>query len=106
MKLFETVQKNLAIVGITSTAQPLNFVKIFLTSLCIWSVCISSWLFFAYEAKSFIEYTISMYNASGTNVSAIYFMIIIVQTQNIFKFIDRCEKIIENGKKIVIKIYL
>lgn len=98
MKLFKTFRKNFALIGITSNVNALDSGKIFLTSLIIWSVGLSSWIFFACEASSFIEYTVSIYIASGTTVTAIYFMIVILQIQNIFKFIDGCKKIIKNGK--------
>lgn len=98
MKLFETFQKNFAIIGIAPNAYRLNLGKKCFTSLVIWSSCILNLIFFIHEANTFIEYTTSIYLGTAFTVIAICFARIIFQTQNIFKFIDGCEKVIENGK--------
>lgn len=96
MELFKTFRTNFAIVGIISDA--FHSRKISLTFLMNWSTSIFCWMFLICEAKTFIEYTTAIYIASALTVVAICFTIVIFHIRNIFGFIEKCEKIIENGK--------
>ena len=92
MKPFETFRENFAI------AYRLNG-EICLATLIYWLVGILCWIFFIFEANNFIEYTTSIYIASASTVVCVISPIVIYQKKNIFELIDRCEEIIQNGKK-------
>lgn len=98
MELFKIFRKNFAMVGIISKAIPIQSREIKLSFSMNYSFSILSWMFLVCEAKTFIEYTTAIYVASALIVVAISFTIVIFHIQNIFEFIEKCEKIIQKGK--------
>lgn len=101
MELFKTFQKNFALVGINSTANPIHSREIKLSFLTNWLFSILSWTFLFCEAKTFIEYTTAIYIASALTVVAISFTIVIFHIRNIFGIIEKCKKIIQTGKNSI-----
>lgn len=98
MELFKTLRTSFALVGISSNANPLESRRIKSSFLMNWSFSFSGWMFLVLEARTFIEYTSAIYIASALTVVAISFTIVIFHIQNIFEFIEECEKIVQTGK--------
>lgn len=98
MKLFKTFQKSLALIGITSntSANLFDFGRKCLAYAILWSGFFLSWSFIIWEVNNFIEYTITIYIASAITALAICFTILVYKTEKIFKFINGCERVINN----------
>lgn len=100
MKIFQTVQKNLAILGISSMQSNQAFYnrKYLLYLLLSGSLIIMNCVFLIYVAKSFKEYTDSIYITSVSIALFISLSFLIRRMRNLFEFIDNLEKIVDDSE--------
>lgn len=100
MKIFQTIQKNLEIFGISSVqpAQTYCNRKILLYLLSCGSLIIMNCIFLIHVAKSFKEYTDSIYITSVSVALFVSFSFLIRRIANLFEFIDSLEKIINDSE--------
>lgn len=100
MKLFQSIQLNLAVLGIfpnhsMQTQYGFN-VKIFKVAFFQGLYGILSCLFFVYEAHTFREYTDTIYMTSATIMVMLYFLILLVKRTKFFEFVNRFEKFVND----------
>lgn len=99
MKIFESIIKYFAAIGITAQSRPFNMQNLLtFVVFAIMMVVVGEFLFF--EASSFREYTESIYISSIIFTIFVTFLFIIWKRENIFQFIDCFEKIAETSKYI------
>lgn len=101
-KVFQIGQRNLAAVGVhrnlTAQSFPLNdkiAFGIFIYGAAI--ICIFKYTF--YEAKTFIEYTQSMYLGSLAVGAALVLSIMILNVKKLFEYITACENIANTSEQ-------
>lgn len=102
MKLFQSVQSNLAVCGIfpiqsVPTQSGFNW-KMFKVAFFQGLECVLSCLFFVYGAHTFREYTVAIYMTSATIMVTLYFVILVLKMAQLFEFIDSFEKIINESE--------
>lgn len=101
VKVLQQVQKNLAAIGISSDlisqAYPFNR-KILMVVIMICYGCTSSSLYIFLEAKTFDEYTQSIYIFSACVLISIIFIITYSKLRDIFQFIDSLENVMNFRK--------
>lgn len=102
MQLFQSVQMNLAILGICPS-QSMQIScgfngKMLKVAFFHGLSGILSCLFFVYEAHTFREYTDSIYMTSATIMVILYFLILILKMAKLFEFIDDFEKVISDSE--------
>lgn len=96
MKLFQTVQRNFAALGIR-TNQP-KFNKNLAKSCFIYYFSFfMSIRFLFFEAKTFLEYTSSIYLTTALLVIFTYFTIFILKLEKFFELIDNLEKFFDKS---------
>ena len=100
MKLFQVIQKKFTTLGINRSESSQKWLfneRIILLFVIFAYACTTSIIFLYKEAKTFGEYTINI-NVTITLVSISFvFTIAAINIQNIFKFFDDFERIIDRG---------
>lgn len=114
-KILQSVLTNFAILGIQpdSVAQPCLLNGRILIGFCSLGLAMIGFLnYLIYEAETFIEYTQTVYIESAVVTMMFILMIIILNVEKIFKFMENCEQIvnmcrcnIQSTDAIVISIY-
>lgn len=98
MKLFQPIQTNLALLGISSN-QPHYFNQKSMTTLFIYSSTISLCIVFLFfTANNFLEYTLNVYVTTTAIAVCIAFMAILFHKENIFELIQECEKFVNESE--------
>lgn len=91
LKAFETIQKNLASVGITpalaSQSYPFN-ATIFYGFLKLGSAVYCTSIFIIFDAETFVEYTQSIYVDSLAMLIIFALLIVILKVERLFKYIS------------------
>lgn len=94
MKIFQSTMKFLAVLGLTAESRPFNMRN--LLSLIVFEVLVLSCLaFLFFEAKTFRDYTESIYFSSTAILMFLISLTFIWKKDNIFKFIDKWQEISE-----------
>lgn len=95
MTLFSLTRKNFEYLGIFLCQSEYPFNKRISIAILSYSLsCALYCLFFFYEAKTFWEYTSSIYSSAITIFIVACFITIIFRIRKIIEFIDNCEKIV------------
>lgn len=101
MKLFQTIQRKFAILGISPDQSiqncPFNQ-EIILVYIIYGSACIMSNVYLFHEAQNFEEYTNNIYITTAATMLLFFFTIIINKMANLFEFIDNVEKLIDSSE--------
>lgn len=97
MKLFQVVQKNFAIVGISQN-QPESTGKLVKTCSIYGLTFTLSALYLFFEAESFLEYTSNIYVTTAIAVISTYCIILILKLKKFFNLIEKLEKLIGNSE--------
>lgn len=95
MKLFQTVQKNFAVLGIGRGRSKTNR-KLVFTWLILSLTVAAGTAFIVFEAKTFEEYTSDLYTTSGDAVVASMFMVI--KMDRLFELIDMIEQAVDESE--------
>lgn len=101
MKLFQTAQKNFALLGINpyDPSRKNQFNKnIFLYILLVVSCFTQTGAFLIFEANTFDEYTEGIYILSASILSPMAVASLAFQLKTLFKLIKRCENIFDSSK--------
>lgn len=101
MKIFQSIEDNLAILGISSyqsiQVQPFNTRNV--TTLLVFGLSvISNCVFLFHVADSFMEYTKCVYVVSTLITSFICFAHLVLKMPKLFEFIKNFEQIVEESK--------
>lgn len=97
MKILQSAQFFLDILGIRPK-QSLANVNFFMVEFSFCTTVTSSLLFLIYEAKTFYEYTLAIFESSTYAMAAMCFTILAKEKRRLFKTIDLVEEIIEKSK--------
>lgn len=97
MKLFQSIQKSYAILGI-SQCQPSFNIRILVASLGFGSGIILSNVFLFRDIENWKEFTDTIFVNSSVILVDICFSNMIFKMEKLFQFIDCCEKIFETSK--------
>lgn len=99
-KLFRTIQKNYARLGIVP-----NQSKCFRAKFCLVMACLvycssttSSVLFLIFEANTFTEFVNNIYITSAAIMINIFFIVIIIERDKLFEFIINIENLIDESE--------
>lgn len=99
MKIFQTIQKNHAIVGIVPRKQNQSFNGRLVVTFSLFGLSFtSSAIFLFYKANSFLDYSNNMYITTGQAMLFIVCTIIIFKKAKLFQFIDHLEKSLNQSK--------
>lgn len=96
MKLFQVIQKKIAFLGISSN-QPFFNAKSMLTFL-FFGLGISFSIMFIFYANTFLEYIENIFVIITELLSGIDFIIVLLQREKFFKFIDNIEEYVDKSK--------
>lgn len=105
MKIFQLTQKNFATVGVNPhlSLQSYPFNAKILTGFLITSLClICNFMFAFFEAKTFIEYTQSVYIGSCAAIVIFALVVIVLNVKKLFQLISDCENISNTGQYKII----
>lgn len=97
MKLFQTVQKNFAVLGIGRGRSKTNR-KLVFTWLILSLTVAAGTAFIVFEAKTFEEYTSDLYTTSGDAVVASMFIIMVIKMDRLFELIDMIEQAVDESE--------
>lgn len=100
MKLFQVIQKNFEVLGISPNQRSTNG-KLVATSLIYGLSITSSAVFLFFEAESFLEYTSNIYITTAIGVICTYFIIWLIKLEKFFKFIENLESFFGKSKCFV-----
>lgn len=102
MKILNSIQNSLRILGIHKPEPNCNrfTVKRLLILYTFTQISLSTTTFFLIDAKSFRDYTYSLYAAATSTLYVSCFSLMIFHMENIFKLIENLEYIIETRKFI------
>lgn len=102
MKLFQAIQKNLEIIGISSIVSGQTFYnrKVLLYLLLCGSLIVMNCIFLVHVAETFKEYTDSIYITSVSIALFVSVSFVIRRMANLFEFLDSLEKIINDSEYI------
>lgn len=102
MKLFLFYKEIIQTIGILSAQLNRNHFSINLNDLTypifIAQFFVTSVGFFLFDAKSLLEYGMSFYDIVASILAMAFLLINVWQMRNIFKFIENCERFIEESK--------
>lgn len=102
--VFQAFQKNFAIVGINSNvakqSYPFN-VKILLGILLLGSAIVCNLLYVIYKAKTFAEYTQTIYICSVSCLILSALIITILKMKKLFEFIDYTDELANTSKSTI-----
>lgn len=97
MKILKLVQKNLLLFGVGLNQRPFNARN--LVTICIICVAIASALtYFFCEAKTFQQYTDSVFYVSALILGLIFTVFGIIEMQRIFRYITIGKKLINSSE--------
>lgn len=98
MKLFQVIQKNLAMLGISSNQQRYCNQKSVMT-LFVYSLAITlSMVFLFFKADTYLEYTLNIYVTSTAFGACVGFIALLFQKGKLFKLIDELEEFFNESK--------
>lgn len=100
MKILKSVQNSLRFLGIHKPEPNCNrftWKRLLILYLFV-QTALSTIAFFLIEAKSFRDYTYSLYGAASSTLYVSCFSLMIYYMENIFKLIEKLEYIIETRK--------
>lgn len=101
MKIFQTIENNFALMGITADQSthkyPFN-ARNLLVLLTLLTTLFSDVMYLIYDTNDFKEYTISVFSASTMTVAICIFCIILFRMRRIFDYLNHIEGIINNSK--------
>lgn len=101
MEIFTLIQKNFLLFGIGLHQRPFNVRN--LVTICIFCVAITSAsAYFFYEAKTFPQYTDSIFLISVLILGLILFVITVSEMQRILRHIITGEKLINSSEFLYI----
>lgn len=102
MKIFETIQKQYAILGIISSrlsSQKYRFnEREFLGFLLFGYQIFSQFVYVFHEASGFMEYVVSICATSGTIIMFVCFAAIVFRKSTLFESIDNVETLIDKSE--------
>lgn len=101
MKLFQSVQENFAVIGVTlDQSMKINpFNERILAALLSYTLNVASYIVFLFhDATTFLEYTYNIYANSATILILICYIIVIFKMKKCFALIDGCANIVAEGK--------
>lgn len=104
MKLFQVIQKNFLVLGISSNQPRLNGKLVKTCLVYALSVTLSA-AFLFFEAKSFIEYTSNIYITTAVSVISTYFIVWILKLKKFFKLIENLENFYDESKEACSEYY-
>lgn len=100
LKIFLAIHKNLASLGIapmnSTTRFPNAKISIDLLTLGLSTICASMYILI--EAKTFLEFTQSIYLFSGTILVALIFLVVLFNLSEMFEIIDDCECLVNTSE--------
>lgn len=100
-KVFKNVLKNFAVLGIspklTTQAYPING-KIMMGFVILGLAMYSILVFLIYDAKTFMEYTQTMYGFSLATLVFVALLNTLYKIENVFEFVNVTEKIFNTSK--------
>lgn len=97
MKLFQSIQKSYAILGISRGQRPLNIQILAVAFVFCLSATSNTVLLFR-GLENFSEYTDMIFAISVNMLTNIFFSNSIVNMESFFEFVDSCEKIVDKSK--------
>lgn len=101
MKVFQTTQKNFVAAGINSNlvlqSIPLN-ARIFMGLSMLGLNIICNLLYTFYDAKTFAEYTGSIFMTAAAALILLILLIIVLVMEKLFTLIDNCENIVNTSE--------
>lgn len=102
MKIFEIVQKQYAVLGISSSQQstetyPISK-KVFLGLLLFGYTTVSEFVYTFYMSRDFMEYVECICSLSGNIIIFICFAAVVIRERAIFEMIGNIEKFIDTSK--------
>lgn len=100
MKLLQSTQNYLAILGISSN-QSLANVNFFVADFISIVRASLEWIYIICQAKTFREYTYGILYASTTTMAAVCFTIFATKKMHLFKMIEISEELIEKSELIM-----
>lgn len=96
MKLFQIIQKNFALLGISSNQSLCNRQSVVAFSIYGFaSIFSSAFLFF--KANTFLEYTMNVFVTTTIFAIWIAFTVILFKKQNLFQLIDEFERLFDKS---------
>lgn len=101
LKIFQSTQKNFFIVGINRSLMVLKYPfngRILLGYLILILSIICNLMFTVYEAKTFAEYTHSIYMGSLAVLISLVLLITLLNVKEIFNTINDCESLANTNK--------
>lgn len=101
MKLFQSLQENFAIMGITSDQSTKNSpfngrILATLSSQILTVILIAVFIF--HDAYTFWEYANNIFNMAGAIILVVFFAIIIFSMRKFFALIKSCETVVAESK--------
>ena len=102
MKIFQTIQKQYAMMGISPThpwTQKSLFNKKIAFGLLLFAYCIvSQMVFILHVASGFMEYMEAICSSSATVIMFICFVAIVLRKTKLFESIENIEKLIDTSE--------
>lgn len=100
MKLFQFLQKKLSLMGIIPNQEQNQLFngRIQIGFVCFWGINTSNVMILFHKAKSFNEYTDSIFVTAATTGVAVNYTIMMFNKTKWFKFIEFAEEITSCGK--------
>lgn len=103
MKILQTIQMNLAIMGMCSNPTQASNRKIKLIFSMFVSGLTVSTIYICYDASTFLEYSFSMYVMTAHALITVIYAIAIFNMSKLFDLISQCQELYEESKSISFK---
>lgn len=103
MKMFQAIREHYAYMGVTpleNRAQSVLNKNNMITLIILFQGLITTNVYLFFGAKTFNEYVDSFWVSCSTTLACVNFVILILQTPNVFDFMDEFEVIIQKRKSI------
>lgn len=101
MKIFQSIQRNFATIGITvdlaTQSYPLNG-RIFVGVSILASIAICNFIYIFYEAETSAEYTEAIFMSTIAIPFFLALMILILNVKLMFKSIQQCENLVNTSE--------
>lgn len=97
-KIFQFIQKVHKIFGFDSSHPNSTNLRQILFLIAHGQLLISLFAYLVIEAKEMFDYGFGLHNLTSIAISVIVYLLFIWQLENTMKFIENCEKFIENSK--------
>lgn len=101
MKLFQSVQENFAVIGVTSdqSMQSNAFNNRILAAVSTYTLNVALYIVFLFhDASTFGEYTYNIYSNSATILILICYIIVVFKMNKCFALIDRCATVVAKSE--------